>query len=535
MNRFCTLTLLLIFCILGNGWAQQRTIDYPRSEIKDFIKPSPNGIQFRMEMDTLLPPAFDLDCGSQVASFSITDNWGNVSGMNQFMDLQKAQRFDYDGASTYTVNEVGVFFSRANVVGDGELKINIYEVGPSGAPGALLGSSESMKVSEIAVPGPDDPLLSTAFEFETPPTVMSNQFFVSVDFTALYATQDTVALFNTPDDCGDGTSTWELFGDGTTWDNYVNSWDLNADLGLVVVVEKLEDIVIEENDTILPPIFGDTCSQTVTFFGVQDGWGFVAGTNSFGDLEKAQRFDYPNGELFGVTQVGISFHQASVVGDGEVTIKIYDVGANGGPDELLGTSLPINTSQLAVPSQGVAATLFSFPEIVALSGSQFFVSVDLSDLYTKQDTVGIWHTRPDCGNGTTTWELFSDGTTWVPFTDQSSWQIDVDLFAFAILEKLIVDNTNNLSPEEAGLHLANAFPNPASDHLNINYTLDQRDNITIGIHSANGQLLQNHNLGNRLQGEHREILDLSNLNNGLYFYSFATNKVRVMRRFVIQK
>jgi len=43
----------------------------------------------------------------------------------------------------------------------------------------------------------------------------------------------------------------------------------------------------QEMDTILPPAFFDPCSNTVNNF-FSNEWGFVAGMNNFGDLEKAQ-------------------------------------------------------------------------------------------------------------------------------------------------------------------------------------------------------------------------------------------------------
>lgn len=535
MKRICTLCLFACLMSTNLLWSQQgKSINYSESRTKSFTMPEAPEVRFRMEMDTLFPPSFDEECSNDVISYTITDMWGNVSGMNEFIDLQKAQRFDYNDAATFTVNEVGVFFSRADIVGDGELKINIYDVGPGGGPSALLGSSETINASDIVIPGEDDPLLPTLFTFNTPPLVNSNRFFVSVDFTELYNSQDTVALYNTVEDCGDGASTWELFSDGTTWDNYVNTWSLNTDLALFTVVEKQEDIVLNEVDTAFTPSFLDTCSNTVTAFGVDQGWGWVSGTNNFGDLEKAQRFDFPGGEAYNVTQVAVFFNDAEVVGDGNVSVKIYNAAGDGSPGQLLGTSAPLKVSELVVSDQEVLPTFFTFDENVMLTDSRFFASVDLSGVYDTQDTVGIFNTRVDCGSGASTWELFSDGASWVPYSDVNSWQIDVDLFIFTVLEQM---NTgiDDLSPEEAGLHLTNAFPNPARDQLTLDYRLDQSENISISIHHASGQLIQNLYLGRRSQGQHQETLTLKDLSNGVYYYTFATGKTRVMRKFVVQK
>lgn len=528
-------TIILLSCILPLSIVvgqNTRTIDFANSKSRDFSLPKSPAVQFRAEMDTLFAPALELECGNTLADYIITDEWGSVSGMNGYTDLQKAQRFSYEGATTYSVNEVGVWFSAGEVIEDGEIAVNIYSVSPGGAPGSLLGTSDPLNVSDLYIPGEEDALEPTQFSFSTPALVTDDQFFVSVDFTALYETRDTVAIFSTEDGCGDGTSTWELLSDNTTWSNYISSWELNADLAVLAIVEEQEDIVLQPVDTAFTPSFLDTCGQTVTFFGVTDGWGYVAGTNSFEDQEKAQRFDFPGADDYNLTEVGVFFHDAMVVGDGNVQVKIYDVANNGAPGQVLGTSEPLAVSQLV--TDDILPTSFTFTDPVPLNDSRFFVSVDLSALYASQDTVGIWHTRPDCGNGDDTWELFSDGTTWVPFTSESSWQLDAELLIFAVLEQMSTD-VEDLTPEQAGLYLNEAYPNPARDQLTLDFSLDQKEDINIGIFRANGQLVKTHNLGSRAQGSHREVLPLNELNDGVYFYSFSTSKTRVLKKFIIQK
>jgi hypothetical protein len=182
----------------------------------------------------------------------------------------------------------------------------------------------------------------------------------------------------------------------------------------------------------------------------------------------------------------------------------------------------------------IVPTGFSFAEPVPLNDDRFFVSVDLSALYASQDTVGIWHTRPDCGNGDDTWELFDDGTTWVPFTAQNSWQLDAELLIFAVLEQMST-NVEDLTPEQAGLYLNEAYPNPAKDQITLDFSLDQKEYISVDIFRSNGQLVKNHNLGNRVQGAHREVLPLNDLSSGVYFYALSTSKTRVLKKFIIQK
>ncbi len=534
MKAICTLFFFIFLFSFQWSTAQSlRHVDHSRVQKRAFEKPSTKNLQFRMETETLFPAAFNLDCSSEVAVFEIEDAWGELSGMNEFMDLQKAQRFFYDGAATYTINEVSVFFSRADIVNDGLLKVNIYDVAINGGPGTLLGSSEPINASDIVIPGEEDPALPTAFTFSTPPLVSSHQFFVSVDFSELYATQDTVGIFNSLDECGYGGTTWDLFNDGTTWSNYVTTWNTNADLLISCVVEKGEDIVLPPIDTAFTPGFLDDCGLEVTALRAGDEWGWVAGMNDFGDREKAQRFDVAGAQEYRVSEVAVYFNQAAVVGNGEVSVKIYELSSNGDPGALLGTSDPLTVSQLATDPELVIPTLFTFSEKPGLTGGSFFVSVNFSELYDTQDTVGIFNTVVGCGASGSSYDLFSDGR-WFPFSNADSWQLDIDLLIFATLEQISTD-VNDLTPEEAGLHLTAAYPNPASKQITLDFSLDQREDITISIHQANGQLIRQEYLGSRAAGTHREQLDLGSLSNGVYFYTFRTTQTRIMRKFVVQK
>jgi len=97
---------------------------------------------------------------------------GTVSGVNGFMDLEKAQRMIYT-TGNFSVTSILAFFGEANVIGDGNLSAKIYEVDETtNGPGVLVGTSDAIKVSEINL----DPefVVPTPFIFSNPAPVAGN-------------------------------------------------------------------------------------------------------------------------------------------------------------------------------------------------------------------------------------------------------------------------------------------------------------------------------------------------------------------------
>ena len=74
---------------------------------------------------------------------------------------------------------------------------------------------------------------------------------------------------------------------------------------------------------------------------------------------------------------------------------------------------------------------------------------------------------------------------------------------------------------EEWLHQANAwdvavYPNPTNGFLNVQFNLPKEDKILIGLYDAQGKLVLEKSLGNSALGEHKEMLDLTQLPNGTY-------------------
>lgn len=289
-------------------------------------------------------------------------------------------------------------------------------------------------------------------------------------------------------------------------------------------------------DTIVPPAFLDVCSNTVTNFTINGFWGNVAGMNGYGDLEKTQLMNTSTSGMVSITEAWGFFDIATAVGDGNLRMKIYGVSTSqDGPQELLGQSDDLKTSDLQVDPQQILTTVFPFSSPVTLNDSLFFLSCDLSDLYAAQDTVSLLMTEDGCGSGDDAWELFSDGTTWVPISNASSWGLNANWFVAAVFEFDVASSVNDPFVAQKGLRMSPAMPNPANNWVELPYNLEVAHHVTLEIYTTDGKLLQRITKGNQLAGDYRERLDVGNLADGMYVYGIVTENARLMSKFAIQR
>ena len=230
----------ILFCLLFSGLiaaavTAQKTSGGVRETVR-FSSPVAGTLAEFVENDTLLGAAFDQECSNQITTL-LSNDWGYITGMNEYLDAEKAQRITLGAGSNFVVQEVWGFFSVASEVNNGALRAKIYTVGADGAPDTLIATSTDINVSDIATSSMA--IVPTAFEFPSLPAVSGPDIFVSIDMSDLYATEDTVALWMTQDGCGDGNDAYELWGDGSGWFAFDSgdSWQVETNLLIGVVVQ----------------------------------------------------------------------------------------------------------------------------------------------------------------------------------------------------------------------------------------------------------------------------------------------------------
>jgi hypothetical protein len=295
-------------------------------------------------------------------------------------------------------------------------------------------------------------------------------------------------------------------------------------------INDLRDV---DTTLLIPFTFSDgsTCSDGFTIYSSQGG-GWVSGTNGYGDLEKLQMYDlgaYWEGAITDAPRVDsiyVWFGAKNVGPDpGNVEAVVYDGDESIGPDNLLGTSEPINMIDIDTSSSSVF-TGFGFDPDVDVE-NKMFAGIRMST--NTGDTVGIVTTVDPCAEFTGfSWEKWSDGSFHF-FNETGNWELDLDLAIFPLVVtggEIGIQTTGDLA-------LNAASPNPASDNITLNYLVKRFTNISINIYDVAGKLLNTIDNGDMNAGINKQIIDVSDLENGLYLYEIISSTGKVNGNFIV--
>lgn len=285
--------------------------------------------------------------------------------------------------------------------------------------------------------------------------------------------------------------------------------------------------VTTSTSTVLSPAsIGATssCSLAVYLAGATGDGGYIPGTNQYGDMEKAQKFDLATYGLSTPATVSAAGAIFAVMTDGgnssTATAKIYSDVA-GEPGVLLGTSLPLTISSIITNT----TTSFLFSSPVTLTGNLFYVSIDISNLdATTGDTLAIYQTNDACTDNATTasWELGSDNT-WYDF--ESDWGFtSTDL---AILALVTADIPTGIKKQSTDL--GSISPNPSNGLFNVK--IANNEAVTITVTNAIGQTV----VAKNFNANESVSFDLSNQNNGVYFVTITNGNEKSIKKVVLNK
>jgi hypothetical protein len=81
----------------------------------------------------------------------------------------------------------------------------------------------------------------------------------------------------------------------------------------------------------------------------------------------------------------------------------------------------------------------------------------------------------------------------------------------------------------------NAYPNPANNNVNINYSLSEASGVAISVATITGEIVFVNDMGTVNAGEYTENINASNLANGVYFYTLTVNGNEITKKLVISK
>jgi len=273
------------------------------------------------------------------------------------------------------------------------------------------------------------------------------------------------------------------------------------------------------NDTLGPSVLSG-CVTTPMLLGSSNG-GYVAGTNGYGDKEKAQALITVGvGEIYSAL---VLFGAKSGSNAGGFEAKIYDADPSG-PGALKGTSATVSYSGIDT----TAFTQFTFTSPIAYN-SDFFISVIVDNGTTAE--VGIYHTDDMCGGGTA-WEKWSDDS-WVAFNDATAWGFDPVLFMFAEVDEVSGFAVNEHLIQR-GSH--KVFPNPSKNEAHLIYSLiGEANDVNISVMSVNGQTVAVYPQGAQNSGLHGIDLNVSQFAAGTYLYTITSDGQTTQGKFIVSE
>jgi len=276
--------------------------------------------------------------------------------------------------------------------------------------------------------------------------------------------------------------------------------------------------------------------------------GFVSGTNAFGDMSFAERFEM-DGVDSSVKLLGVFayFHGSATASSTKtLSVKAWSQGPTipvtstifmgGKPDAELATA-SINLKDLRL-ANGTIDTFglwwFNTPSVSI--GDSFFVGYHIDYTWASlagdsialiQTTDGERTSAPFFVNGTDTIinvqnaTQFSDGS-WNENVFENAPSLSNDYYIYAIFS---VDAPLGVGVK--GITMKNLtylgnFPNPASDNTTIKLSLKKGTDVTVDIVDMTGRKIRTVNEKNLSAGEHNISMNVSDLSAGSYIYFIHT-------------
>jgi len=303
----------------------------------------------------------------------------------------------------------------------------------------------------------------------------------------------------------------------------------------VVSSFKQLDVNMTDHKTpqgLYPASIADTvCGNHPLYYTLGTG-GYVLGTNTYGDLEKAQKYSAPTG-TWNVLGALVLCFSPTPTSTAATSIKIYSVNSIY-PVAVLGTSQPIQIQNFETFPD---LTEYTFTTPVALTTTKFMVSYVLP----TSDTAVLLSTSKNitaCTSHITdslSWELWSDGTTWKSI--EKAWSsggvgLKTDIYIFPVIDAV---SGINQDLTINGVTIGQNYPNPAIGNTTIKYQLSQyTDNVTINIIDNNGKVVKAFNEGNKSAGDYSISFNADDLPCGMYYYTINTNENRFARKMIVE-
>jgi len=161
-------------------------------------------------------------------------------------------------------------------------------------------------------------------------------------------------------------------------------------------------------------------------------WGYVGGHNNYGDISKAEYFDYLDD---GVDLQAAAFVFAAAGGNQSASVK-FNIWDNDGPAGFPGTI--ISTTSLTRGDLNVnGITVVDFPDVTVNGPLYIGFELDYTGTSTTENSISIATNSDGETVPTTAYEQWSDND-WYSFNDgtgtETTWELDVSLAIVAMMD-----------------------------------------------------------------------------------------------------
>ncbi|MCQ2285774.1 MAG: S8 family serine peptidase [Bacteroidales bacterium] len=247
----------------------------------------------------------------------------------------------------------------------------------------------------------------------------------------------------------------------------------------------------------------------VLYAGEDGGDGYVAGTNVYGDLAKANY--YTNSGTVTISKMKVTIAGGSNL-SGSVVFTIWS-NNNGKPGSVLG-SKSVTLSEIANNLNSNQEYECTFNSPISVTGN-FFAGVDNSNVS------GYYGLQVSETSTNVAWEKTSSGT-WMATTEANSWNMKM---TFAIFPYVC---SNNGGGGNTGIADFNAvdfhiYPNPASDFITV-VLPEGMEGAQMQIFDLSGKLINTQNLN-----ETNNTINVNSMASGLYFVKIGNTTKKFVK------
>ncbi len=289
-------------------------------------------------------------------------------------------------------------------------------------------------------------------------------------------------------------------------------------------------------DTLMPTIMTNTCAASLVYYSIDQvapmDSGYYFGTGYFpfaGTTTTEIGEKYPSG-VAGLSVTNVLTLAAKANGTTATTsAKIYAENiTTKAPSTLLGTSAA--KTMATYTTSGYNNYTFGTP--VAVAGNVNFITAITIPAFggTDLDTMAIISTSLGCSTvDSLSWMLVSP-YGW--FNVKYLFGVNLELMIFPVVDI----PTSGVAYTKGDLNLFSASPNPTSNSININFSLNNASKVDIEVVDLTGKVVKsikgNDTFSN---GKHVVTIDVTNLESGSYFYSINANGTKLFSKFVVTK